>query len=476
MSSSDRKLDSGLRLLHYWNRKHGRTQLCSDRTLRRAWEAWKSCNHAIYTLNRYGEKYLKEHLLPMQELDWSLVSPGELWFSDGHTLNFPVINPFTGKTERPTLITWFDAATRMPVGFDIDFTENKRIIMSSFKNALMFSGYCPRYVKIDNGKAFRSQEFSGKLTKAQRELLEEEDQIERTIIQGALYQCGVERVSFGIPYNSTSKAPLERWHGTLDKGIESLMPQYSGNSVANKPARMSRNEKFLQRLESGGALSLLETKLIIDEWITEIYGQEEHSGIAGKKPYDYYLETLPHIPAEQKKSPAEFYWLMLSTEVKKLSHNGVRVRDIDYWAEDLINYVGQSVSVRYEQMDDRFVYVFRSDGAFICRAELQLKSDPLATLRPGSEIQAMEVSHRIKRQRSLLKKVKKATLAYNRETLGDDAILQKMITRGSALTHTQISSSEPQIPPSPAAIPLPQPTTPDADKIINDAYKRLGLD
>jgi hypothetical protein len=88
----------------------------------------------------------------------------------------------------------------------------------------------------------------------------------------------------------------------------------------------------------------------------------------------------------------------------------------------------------------------------------------------------MEVSHRIKRQRSLLKKVKKATLDYNRETLGDDAILQKMITRGSALTHTQISSSEPQIPPSPAAIPLPQPTTPDADKIINDAYKRLGLD
>ena len=85
--------------------------------------------------------------------------------SDGHKLNFPVINPWTGKAERPTLVTWFEAAARMPVGFDIDFTENKRVIMSSFRNALIASGYCPKYVKLDNGKAFRSKEFSARASK-----------------------------------------------------------------------------------------------------------------------------------------------------------------------------------------------------------------------------------------------------------------------------------------------------------------------
>jgi len=473
MSSSGRKLRSGIRLLHYWNRKQGKEMLCSDRTIERAFGAWKQSNYAIYALNRYGEKYLREQVLPMQEMDWSLVEFGELWLSDGHKLNFPVINPWTGKAERPTLVTWFEAAARMPVGFDIDFTENKRVIMSSFRNALIASGYCPKYVKLDNGKAFRSKEFSARASKIDKDKYEEEERIMETIICGALYRCGVQQVSFGIPYNSTSKAIIERWHRTLDEGIESLSPQYSGNKVGNKPARMNRNEKFLQKIEKGEALTVMEAKLLIDEWIIEVYGREPHSGLKGKTPLEAYQEGLSRIPAEQKKSAEEFFWLMLSTEVKKLDHNGVKVNNIVYWAEEMVNYVGQEVTVRYDQMDDRQVYVFRNDGEFICRAEAQRLSDPIATMRPGGELAAMELTNRIKQTRSIAKRIKRATEEQKKLLFKDDELIQQMIQNGRTLV---LSKDHEELP---EAVNFPKKIEKEENKAkeaIEDIYKKLGLD
>ncbi|MDP3115066.1 MAG: Mu transposase C-terminal domain-containing protein [Candidatus Cloacimonadaceae bacterium] len=479
MSSSDRKVQSGLRLLHYWNRRQGRDMLTSDRTLTRAFAAWKTTNHAIYALNRYGEKYVREHLLPMEELDWSLVKQGELWMSDGHRLNFPVLNPLTGKAERPVLVSWFDVAPRMPVGFDLDFTENKRVIGSSFKNGLMSAQYCPCYVKLDNGLGYRSKDISKRLSKAELDELEEDERIAELQISGALYRCGVKKVSFGIPYNSTSKAILERWHGILDNGIESLCPQYSGNSVANKPARMSRNEKFLQRIEAGSALTVIEAKLLIEEWILEVYGQEPHRGIGGRRPMEVFTEGLAEIPAEQRKSAAEFYWLMLSTEVKKLDHNGVKVNGIKYWDEAMVDYVGQQVSVRYEQMDDRFVYVFRSDGFLICRAEARELSDPLATMREDGGLKAMELTGRIKQTRGIMKRLKKATEAHKQLSFQSDDLLQTMIQSGRRLQLTQQSGVTPAV--APAALLVVPPVTPDgevesADEAIREIYKRLGLE
>ncbi len=475
MSSSDRKLGSGLKLLHYWNRRQGREQYCSDRTLRRAFDAWKQRNHAIYSLRRHGEKYLREHLLPMQEMDWSLVRPGELWLSDGKTLNYFVINPITGKASRPTLITWFDAATRMPVGFDLDFTENRRVVLSAFKNGLMFTGYCPRYVKLDNGPAFRAQDVSGR-SEVQRDQLEEERRIEDTQIKGALYRCGVEDVSFGIPYNSTSKAIIERWHGILEKGIESLMPAYSGNSVSNKPATMSRNEKFIQSIENNQPITLLEAKLLINEWILEIYGLEPHRGLKGRKPRELYEETLPQIPAEQRKSAEEFWWLMLGEQVAKLKNNGVRLRGIDYWHEDLIEYVGQEVGVRYEQMDDRYVFVFSKEGRYICQAYAQTKSDPLATVRDDGGIAAGEITYKIKRQRSLVKKIRSLTTEFNETAFGSENILQTMIENSQPAMVELHTAKNPPLPP--AQLPVagePEPDEDESKAALKEMYQNLGL-
>ncbi len=475
MSSSDRKLGSGLKLLHYWNRRQGREQYCSDRTLRRAFDAWKDRNHAIYSLRRHGEKYLKENVLPMQEMDWSLVRPGELWLSDGKTLNFFVINPITGKATRPTLITWFDAATRMPTGFDLDFTENRRVVLSAFKNALMFTGYCPRNIKVDNGKAFRAQDVSGR-SEVERDQLEEARRIEDTQIKGALYRCGAEHVSFGIPYNSTSKAIIERWHGILEKGIESLMPAYSGSSVANKPASMSRNEKFLQKIENNQPISLLEAKLLINEWILNIYGMEPHRGLKGRKPREVYEESLPNIPAEQRKSAAEFWWLMLGEQVAKLKNNGVRLRGIDYWAEELIEYVGQEVGVRYEQMDDRYVFVFSAEGRYICQAWAQTKSDPLATVRNDGGLAAGEITHKIKRQRSLVKKIKALTTEFNESAFASENVLQTMIENSQPAMVELHTAKNPPLPP--AQMPVegePEPDEDESKAALAEMYKNLGL-
>jgi putative transposase len=88
--------------------------------------------------------------------------------ADGHVLNFQIVNPQTGKMCRPTLVAWVDMATRMPMGFEIMYTENTRSVLSAFRNACLNAGklagieggILPKAVYMDNGKSFKNKFFT----------------------------------------------------------------------------------------------------------------------------------------------------------------------------------------------------------------------------------------------------------------------------------------------------------------------------
>ena len=93
-------------------------------TFRRFANWYKANYFDKWTLLRDGEKALKEEVIPHIKRDISKIGVGEVLVADGKRLNFQVINPFTGKPCRATLIGFIDWKSSALVGYEIMIEEN----------------------------------------------------------------------------------------------------------------------------------------------------------------------------------------------------------------------------------------------------------------------------------------------------------------------------------------------------------------
>lgn len=84
----------------------------SERTLARFAKEFEAQNYDKWVLAREGEKALNDKVLPYIKRDSSLLSVGDVLVADGHRMNFQVINPYTGRPCRPTMLGFFDWASR----------------------------------------------------------------------------------------------------------------------------------------------------------------------------------------------------------------------------------------------------------------------------------------------------------------------------------------------------------------------------
>lgn len=108
---------------------------------------------------REGEKALNDKVEPYIERDLSKIEVGDVLVADGHVLNFEVINPFTGKPTRATLVGFLDWKSTALVGYEIMMTENTQCIASALRNAILNLGKIPKIVYQDNGRAFKAKYF-----------------------------------------------------------------------------------------------------------------------------------------------------------------------------------------------------------------------------------------------------------------------------------------------------------------------------
>lgn len=481
-SDAKPSVSSALKWWHLKLRMEGRSQTVSDRTMERAISVFARRHAGRWAYMRRGAKYFKDHYLPYIFQDHSKISIGDLWYSDGCTLNFDVINPYTGKPCRPTLVTFMDYASRMIVGFDLDFSENRRVIASAYRNAITLCGFVPLYIKWDNGRAYRSLQGE----KMSREEREQMRQLERDLvaeISGNIYATGVLDILNSLPYNPTGKAFQERFYGTMDEGFERFMPGYRGSSISDKPAHLMRNEKHLQALNekrtSGITLTVTEAKILLEWWMIAVYGMEPHDGIGGKKPWEVWQEGVKNIDASRRRNPDELWYLMLSQEVKKLDRSGVKVRGLWYYDEALFDYVGRKVYVRYDQMDDRYVFVYDEARQPICRALLRIEHDPLVTVR-GSADGKLQYTAEMKRKARIEKRVKRDSEMLQELTRDGGLFIQNAIQKVQDMKAkaqlTTIGHELPKLPVTNVEAASSHLEAPEAKENNNEVISREFLD
>lgn len=334
----------------------------SDATCRRYLERMRKADFATWTFFREGEQELENKCGYTLDRDWSLADVGDVVTADGHVLNFQVINPYTGKPCRPTLLLWYDCRSNMPLGWEIMPTENTEVIHVALRRAILVLGKKPRVAYLDNGRAFKGQHFTGSKDF-------EGD------ISGLYARLGIE-TCFATAYHGQAK-PVERFFGTMLE-IESLMPSYTGNSIDNKPARMHRGEKLhIQLWDKFGngtaALSMEQAHMILAAWFDDYASRPSRSKhLKGRCPLEVFQEGRgPGVDAQ------ELTMLMMTTEVKRVRKEGVYLLGEYYYHPSLYG-LREPVVVRHDLRERSCVYVYRQDGEFLGIAEPRQKVHPMA--------------------------------------------------------------------------------------------------
>lgn len=190
-------IGKAIALAIYKLKEQGQSFIPADITFRRYAKWFKDNNYDKWVLARDGEKALSDKVEPYIKRDASLLDVGDILVADGHKLAFNVINPFTGKHTRATLVGFLDWKSTALVGYEIMLEENTQCIASALRNAIINLDMIPKVVYQDNGKAFRAKYFT------------DDKGFTALGFQGLYLKLGIETV-FARPYNARAKV-IERF-------------------------------------------------------------------------------------------------------------------------------------------------------------------------------------------------------------------------------------------------------------------------
>ena len=401
-------------LTKYKLQQQGQSYIPADITFRKYANWFKNNNYDKWILARDGEKALSDKVEPYIKRDASLLEVGDILVADGHKLAYNVINPFTGKTSRATLVGFLDWKSTALVGYEIMLEENTQCIASALRNAIINLDIIPKVVYQDNGRAFRAKFFT------------DDKGFTELGFNGLYSKLGIETV-FARPYNARAKV-IERFFKEFQEGFEKLLPSYIGSNIQNKPAYMMRNEKLHKQLHNDFVPTLDETIKMIDMWLN--FKNSQPCPNAPDKTIAEVLESRKR----QNININQLDDLMLATEVKTIQRNGIRFLNCDYFDERLYGFKSK-VLIKYNLFDLTSIKVYTTKGEYLCTAKRVTETHPMAKLL-GTVTDFEDYKQKIVKQRKLHKKTINAVQKY----LSNDEVKYletKMIGENSSSVQTE---------------------------------------
>ena len=383
-------IGKAIALTKYKLKEQGQSYIPADITFRKYANWFKKNNYDKWVLARDGKKALSDKVELYIKRDTSLLEVGDILVADGHKLAFLVINPFTGKPSRATLVGFLDWKSTALVGYEIMLEENTQCIASALRNSIINLDMIPKIVYQDNGRAFRAKYFT------------DDKGFTELGFNGLYSKLGIETV-FARPYNARAKV-IERFFKEFQEGFEKLLPSYIGSSIQNKPASLMRNEKFHKNLHIDYVPTIDETIKMINIWLN--FKNSQPCPNAPDK-------SIAEILAERKTQNININRLddlMLATEVKTIQRNGVRFLNCDYFDERLYGFKNK-VLIKYNLFDLRSIKVFTTKGEYLCTAERVTETHPMAKIL-GDVKDFEDYKQKIVKQRQLRKRTINSVKQY----------------------------------------------------------------
>lgn len=164
--------------------------------------------------------------------------------------------------------------------------------------------------------------------------------------------------------NAWSKGQIERFFRTVCNKFTRWMKSYTGTLTGSKTS--DKVDKDIKRmLERGELLTLEEFYEKWHEWLTTVYMHTEHSGLKKmgetyKKPYDCFMNEDRYFKAAPPKSYATM--LMMKSENVLVRNIGITKWGYEYRSDELCDYIGRKVDIKYDPDDMAVLYVFDQKG------------------------------------------------------------------------------------------------------------------
>ena len=382
--------------------KKGYEALPCDLTFKRYAEHFRKNNYAEWILKREGMKAYHDKVEPYIERDIDKIEVGDVLIADGHVLNFQVINPFTGKPIRATLVGFLDWKSTALVGYEIMMTENTQCIASALRNAIINLGMIPKVVYQDNGKAFKSKYF-------QNCDFDEEG------FNGVYANLGIHSV-FAKPYNARAKV-IERFFLEFQEEFEKMMPSYIGTSIEDKPAWLKRGEDLHRKMHQANTKGYIPTVQdaikYINCWI------EYHNSKPCPNDRSRSIQEVLNSVQKQNININVLNDLMMKTESRFITKHGITFLNMHYRSEAILG-IRDSVHIRYSLFDLSKIHVYSKKGEFLCVAKRVQKVHPMANVL-GTVKDMEEYKQQYKKQQQiknrLIKTVKKTFAPEELEVL-----------------------------------------------------------
>ena len=235
--------------------------------------------------------------------------------------------------------------------------ENTQNIASALRNAILNLGRIPKFVYLDNGKAFKGKYFLGSAD------------FNEVGLKGIYEKLGITTV-FANPYNARAKV-IERFFLEMQEGFEKLLPSYIGTSIENKPARLRRNEKFHSEIHTEFTPTIQQTIQMINSWL------EYKNSLPCPNDRTRSIKEMLDSIERQDINPRELDDLMMAQEIKTITSQGIRFLKADYY-NDALYSLRQKVIIKYSLFDLSYINVYTTSGKFLCRADRITLTHPLA--------------------------------------------------------------------------------------------------
>ena len=376
------------------NTEGAQKSLPQDVTFRRYAEYFRRNNYDKWILMREGEKALRDKVEPYIQRDISRIEVGDILVADGHKLNFLVVNPFTGRPVRATLVGFLDWKSGYLCGYEIMLEENTQCIASALRMAIINLEMIPRIVYQDNGKAFKAKYFSQNI-----DFTEEG-------FNGIYSNLGIKPV-YAKPYNARAKV-IERFFKEFQEEFEKLLPTYTGSSIQNKPAHLKRNEKLhkelYDKINQGYIPTIQEIIGYINFWLDYRHSQPCSNDKSRS------IKEVFESRDKEKIDINKLDELMTAHEIKTINRNGIRFLNTDYNSDNLYG-LRDRVMIRYSLFDLSKIKVYTTRGEFLCNAKKVTGTHPMAN-HMGNIKDIEDFRQKIQKQKKLRNRTLKTIKQY----------------------------------------------------------------
>lgn len=378
---------------------------------------------------RSGNKEFSDTCIPSAIRGYRDILPDDWWCSDGHTLNLFCYDKDERKIIRPVVVAWMDLGSRKPMSWEIGESETKESVIGSLANGIRNNGYVyPLNLLLDNGKAYKNKQTTGRSRKRHYLYLTESDERD---LRGAFARIG-PTAHFTDPYNAKSK-PIERFWQVVNDYVSRTFVGYTGRNVVEKPEYLA---ELMKRAKNDP--SVLPTLNEVREKFAEFvawYCDRPHTGegMDGRTPNEVHAQGMEELRTIDESALA---FACLHRYEAVVQRHGVKrygrwYRDAD---QKLLLYLTERVEIAVNPEDLSSVEIYTLDGKHICRAE----AVEYASMNAESRAESEGEIRRLQRDRMKVRKLaEQGAVIKGRRDLIEHTIEAEAAREFPQLTGTQ---------------------------------------